>query len=57
MIDAQTGAVTILGLSKQKYPSLSRTDNRTPIQWQEDFQKMLKWEKDQSGRDRLVYPT
>jgi len=57
MIDAQTGAVTILGLSKQKYPSLSRTDNRTPIQWQADFQKMLKWEKDQSGRDRLVYPT
>ena len=57
LIEAETGAVKILELSKQKYPSLIRGDDRTPHQWTEDFRQMLKWEKDPSGKDRLVYPT
>ncbi len=56
LIDAETGAVKILELSKEKYPSLARSDDRSPHDWEQDFQKMLKWEKDQNGRDRLVYP-
>lgn len=56
LINSETGVVTIVRLKKQKYPSLDRSNNMTGRQWIENFQKLLVWEKDENGNDRLVYP-
>lgn len=56
VIDTDTGDVKILELKKQKYPALDRSNNHKERAWLESFQKMLVWEKDKNGRDRLAYP-
>ena len=56
LIDAETGEVKSRELKKQKYPTLNRSDNRTEREWLENFQKMLVWQKDKDGKDRLAYP-
>jgi hypothetical protein len=56
LIDAETGDMKILELKKEKYPTLNRSSNLTEREWLENFQKMLVWETDRNGKDRLVYP-
>lgn len=55
LITAKTGAVKILELKLDKYPSLKRPsppgENR-----ESNFKKMLVWEKDENGKDQLVAP-
>jgi hypothetical protein len=57
LIDTETGTVKILELKKEKFPALNRSNNRSERQWLENFQKMLVWEKDKNGKDRLVFPS
>ena len=56
LIDVETGDVKILELKKQNFPTLNRSNNRAEREWLENFQKMLVWQKDKNGRDRLAYP-
>lgn len=56
LIDAETGDVKILELKKQKFPMLDRSKDLAERRWLETFQKMLVWEKDKDGKDRLAYP-
>jgi hypothetical protein len=56
LIDAGTGEVKILELKKQNFPMLNRSTNRAEREWLEHFQKLLVWQKDKNGRDRLAYP-
>ena len=55
IIDAETGDAKFLELSYDKYPWVHlpsyQSDDRLEL-----FQKSLVWEKDETGRDQLVYP-
>ena len=52
LIDAETGATEFLELSRDKYLWLSPPHEN----WLQYFQQQLVWQKDETGRDRLVYP-
>lgn len=58
MIDAETGAVEIFEIEKDKFDWLDWDQNRFPgyREWLTFFQKHFVWEKDRNGKYKLVVP-
>jgi hypothetical protein len=55
LIDTDTGAVKILELKKENYPTLDRS-KISENDFNRNFQKILVWKKDENGKDQLVSP-
>ncbi|HYW73280.1 MAG TPA: hypothetical protein VE961_19825 [Pyrinomonadaceae bacterium] len=56
LIDADTGTVKIIELSKDKYPAIDVSQSGEAGR-NARFKSLLVWKRDDSGRDRLVEPT
>src|SRR5215831_10879892 len=56
LIEAETGTVKIIELSKDKYPDIDR-GKTGEAGYTARFKKMLVWKRDDNGRDQLVAPT
>ncbi len=56
LIDAETGAVKILELKRDNYPTIDRGKSGA-AGYNARFQELLTWKKDSIGKDELVSPT
>ncbi len=56
LIEAKTGKAKILELKVKDYPFAENEHEFLPVKWLTEFKSKLVWEKDENGKDRLVYP-
>lgn len=59
LLDVFSGDVKILEIKADKYDWLKRDSNGgiSRVDWVKRFRESLRWEKDETGRDRLVFPS